>query len=290
MKKGIIAWKLLKIGIAVAIVASVSVFSLKKRVEIEHGPGSWDHWIRATPEVDDYQPTNRDDLRPKNLKARFWTGVPRSRDGSVVRVDRTGYSLGLSTETGKTAWLATYIPGKENAKVQPATLRRWVSEKYKQEPGSKGSGLEKNEMWVHYIPPAIMREYYGHDADVWMGGNRFAATEKFANDVWAKSMRVVDKYARMYAGLVVFVVPLYARGTVSPEEIAIVMIRPSANGPTTMCVSVKKSATTPPPPWSLKSISELERETGVFLFADLPDEWRRFLLHPSQNKTWILPE
>jgi len=290
VKKGIIAWKLLKIGLAATIVVSVSVFSLKKRVEIEHGPGSWDHWIRATPEVDDYQAEQMSDLRPKNLKARFWTGVPRSRDSSVVRIDRTGYSVGLSTESGKTAWLATYLPGKATSEVPPATLRRWESEKYKPESEAEGLSLEKDEMWVHYIPPALMREYYGHDADVWMGGNRFPATEKFATDVWAKNMRVVDKYARMYAGLVVFVVPLYARGTASPEEVAIVMIRPSANGPVAMCVSVKNTATTIPPQWSLKSISELEQETGVFLFADLPEEWRKFLLHSSQNKAWLLPE
>lgn len=290
MKKSIFIWKITKIAIAFAVIALVSYLSLKNRVEEEHGLGSWEHWIRATPEVEDYVVETKDDLRPRNLKARFWTGVPRSKDSSVVRIDRNGYSLGLSRETGKTAWLSAYIPGKGAVENQNSTLRKWQQEKYANSSQLDRRSPGRGNEWIHYMPPDLMRDYYGHDADVWMGGNRFSAPTPTALKKWSRCMRMIDKYARLHGGLVVFVVPIYSTSPLDPSKIAVILIRPSEKGPSVMCSVVDVASATSLTPWELVSISEVERKTGVYFFADLPTEWRNFLLHSSQNKGWTDPE
>lgn len=288
MKKSILLWKLAKIATVSSIVFGTAYFSLKNRVEEEHGPGSWDHWLRSAPEVESYTTEAKDDLSPRNLKARFWTGVPRTTDTSVVRIDRNGHSLGISKETGRTAWLATYIPDKEAMKNQVSVLRKWEPEKYATLAQRTRHSPSQGEAWAHFIPPQMMKDYYGNDADVWMTGNRFAVPETSAIKAWTKCMRLVDKYARLHSGLVVFIVPIYEPTRLEPLEIAVVLIRPSEKGPVVMCSTfgVAPGSDSSAPPWKLSDLTELEKKTGVFFFADLPPEWRNFLLHPSQNKEW----
>lgn len=292
MKKSIIVWKVVKLTLATSVVFTVAYFSLKDRVEQEHGPGSWDHWIRATPEVEKYAASSSDDLKPRNLKARFWTGVPRSRDSSVVRIDRSGHSVGLSKSTGRPVWLATYVSGQTSGESNNSVLRKWQPEPSSAIGPASLKSPPRGEEWVHYLPPSMMKEYYGHDADVWVGGNRFSIPRHASSEAWTRCMRLVDKYARLYSGLVVFIVPIYGHpSSQSPDKIAVMMVRPSGQGPSAMCISVDPlDESQGNVSWGIQDINSLEKETGVFFFADLPQEWRSFLLHPSQGKGWPSPD
>jgi hypothetical protein len=290
IRKSILAWKLGKIAIAISLVSSCAYVSLKHRVEEELGEGSWEHWIRATPEVEDYTPDPKDELRPRNLKARFWTGVPRTLDESTIRIDRSGYSLGLSRQTGKTLWLASYIPGGNVPAQSPPSIRKWEIEEHLPSSYRERTSPGKGRNWVHYVPPTLMKDYYSHDRDTWMTGNRFGAPKGDGLKAWSKGIRILDKYARLYSGVVVFIIPIYDQDTSNPREIGLVLIRPSETGPTVMCLV----ASFPDPPslasWRMMNLSDLEKKTGVFLFADLPSEWRNFLIHPSQNREWVMVE
>ncbi len=324
MKGSILAWKIGNAAAAAAIVSLAVYFSLKTRIEQEHGPGSWEEWLKATPEVESgtYHASTAAPQKPRNLKARFWTGVPRIADRSVVRLDRHGYSVGYSKRYARPVWVSTYLTGRSpgaTSEAQPPILKKWKDDvpdvkttspsSQTASPADTTPNLPKWLSWLlgggagsssspsplprgysrgHFVSPELMGRAYGWTEDSWFNSNQLTAPSQFCSTTWPSLLKLAETYSKIYGGLVLYLVPIYEGSSPHPSHVAMVMVRPSAKGPVSLSLLVSTTATqsSDNPEELLTSAAEIEAQSGVYLFADLPAEWRKYLLHPSQNTLW----
>jgi hypothetical protein len=135
-----------------------------------------------------------------------------------------------------------------------------------------------------------MEQSYGWGEDAWYKSNKLTSPQDFCQLTWKDLTQLAEKYAKIYRGLVIYVIPLYEDHPTIPSSVALVMVRPSPKGPvaTTMMVESSQTGTEPSQNMSglLHSLTDVEERSGVYLFADLPSAWREYLLHPSQNTLW----
>jgi hypothetical protein len=302
-------------------------FSLKSRIEREHGPGSWEEWLKATPEVESgtFHSASTAPQKPRNLKARFWTGVPRIADRSVVRLDRHGYSVGYSKKSNRPLWLSAYLTGRPSESPTPTpslSLKKWKDDptltkaptptssptnsdghhaahsklpswlSWLRGPADRSSDaktpLPKGYSRGHFISPELMARSYGWADDSWFKSNQLPAPSGFCNGTWPSLLKLAETYSKIYGGLALYIVPIYRDGTPHPSHVGMVMVRPSAKGPValSLMVATDGSQDNTAPEKLLTSPAVIEEESGVYLFADLPPEWRKYLLHDSQNVLW----
>lgn len=287
---GVVVWKFSKIALAFLAVSACAYYSLKGRIENENGPGSWEKWIGAAPDVEPASSTAPDRSRPKNLKARFWTGVPRVMDDSLVRLDRHGYSVGYSKSRKRGVWASAYIPGKSPShSTPPASAGLWLDDPETTMGRDRTRPLPKGWRWAPMMPPKLMEAAYGWGRDSWNKSNRFASPERFAEAIWPAATDLAKKYATVYGGVVAVAGPYYADDSELPAGAFLLLLRSGPSGPDSLSFAFPFDNLSPPPEEMakyLKSAGEIEAMSGVFLFADLPPEWRQYLCSPKQNRMW----
>lgn len=270
---GLVIWRFAKILTVVAVLAGSAYYSLRTRVEAEIGP--WEKWVGKDPTKSEVNTQ-----KPKNLKGRFWTGVPRGGGGDVGRIDRHGYSLGYSLSRGGAEWAAVFLPGDKVASDTKPGRGIWIDdpEITRKEGGGRAGGGTGGQI----VPGWLMDSFYGLDDDTWYRSNIVDYGEKTMKD-WSTHLGEIADYAAVYGGVVVFLGPyrggegqgfftvVLRRGERGPEVIAFMLDEKAGGGLGKRMVAVDK----------------VEAATNLRFFADLPPEWRNYLRRKKPGASWV---
>lgn len=268
----ILIWRILKILLVVVICGASAYYSLRTRVEKEIGP--WEQWIG-----DDSTRDETDTRKPRNLHARFWTGVPRGGDGDMVRIDRHGYSLGYSRYGGRALWAAVFLPGGKVS--QEARRDRGI---WKNDPEiAKWPRQDKsNEDALQIVPAWLMDSFYGYSGDTWYRTNR-AFSDKADGEVWEDHLKLVADYAAVYDGVIAFFGP-YEDQAGGGRGFFSIVLRKGSSGPEVLAFLLERQGGKMTARTS--SVEGVEKATGLRFFADLPPEWRSYLRKKPAVSPW----
>lgn len=285
MSADVLAWKLGKLLLALGLFLGVCYFSLVKRVEREKG--SWEAWLKEAPVLEGEKGGEpKKPGEPRNLKARFWTGIPRSRNPDVARVDHYGYSSGVVKKTGGVVWEAFYLPAGTSTKTPEKKPGLW-----KDDGGVGGRVAEELPWgweWVQIVPGGLMVNAYGWGDDAWKTSNRTMMRKGFPAEIWAPLMKLFQEYAVVHGGVVVFAGPVREGGG-EPTAFYAIVLKSSPRGPEVLCLLIPSGAKQRGElefARYLVPVSTVEQATGLVFFADLPAEWRNYLLSKPQRTMW----
>jgi len=259
--------------VLIAICLASAYYSLRTRVEKEIGP--WEQWVKEDP------PGNGDYRKPRNLSARFWTGVPRSSDSGIGRLDRYGYTLGYSRDAKISSWAAVFLPQGKVPRNIGVSRGIWVDDPELGKVGDSAKGVGLTGVG-QLVPQWMMDSFYDHSADTWNKSNRIPVRKNTA-EAWNEHLGKIAQWALVYGGVVAFFGPVnhddgskgffsitLRRGERGPEALSFLFTEPEqgglVGGPT--------------------SVQEVEKITGLRFFADLPPEWRSYLRKKPPGKAW----
>jgi hypothetical protein len=271
---GVAIWRIIKILALIAVCLASAYYSLRTRVEKEIGP--WDQWVS-----EDSSPADGNFQKARNLSARFWTGVPRSADGSVSRLDRYGYTLGYSKDHRGVVWASTFLPGKKVVGNTAVPRGIWKDDSYLEKMGIEVPRVALTGV-SQLVPSWLMDSFYNYPDDTWYKSNQLEFAKKTAED-WNAHLGRIARWAVVYDGVVSFFGPVkrndervgffsltLKRGSRGPEAVAFLFEEVEGGG-------LKGGTTT---------IQAIEDATELRFFADLPAEWRSYLRKKPAGKAW----
>ncbi len=270
----LIFWRFAKILLVLGVLSASAYYSLRDRVEREIGP--WEQWVGADPTDKEVSP-----LKPRNLKGRFWTGVPRGGGADVTRIDRHGYSLGYSLGEGRTVWAAYLLPG--NKPVGVAEVSRGIWKDDAEIDFTQKSGRRELSKAGQLVPYWLMQNFYEHAEDTWYHTNRVEGGYK-TFVAWNQHLKEISEYAAVYGGVVCYSGP-FANHETGEQGFFTVLLRKGERGPEALGFLLRQAND-----GGLKAqtvqIATIEELTGLRFFGDMPTEWRSYLRKKVPTGPW----